>query len=121
MPYRKRKKQLGYLREYGPAYRAAHADEIAARQAQWFRDNQESAVRRRRRNRALERARPAVEDLPGRWREVILAAVRAWAEIPDLEPAALAALVRSVPDGDWSHFLERLGPRDRARWESVRA
>jgi hypothetical protein len=120
MPYARRKKQLEFLRVYYRGYREEHAKEIAAKGAKWFKENQEWAVARRRRNRAMERAGPAVADLPKRWREVVLGAIRCEAENPALTPAVLASMVARVPDREWTGFLERLGPRDRAKWSRVR-
>lgn len=119
-PYADRSTQLEYLRDYYATYRQEHAEEIAARQAEWFRAHQEHAVARRRRNRAVERARAALVRVPLEHHALILAAVAIGAQYPDTPVSALVGLLRPVPDREWRMFLAGLKAKDRARWEAIR-
>lgn len=123
MPFGDREKQLEFLREYYAEYRVENAEAIAEKSARWFRENQNHAQARRRRNRALERARSVLgrEGVGVEHHGLILAAVAIGAEYPATPAGVLVKLLRPVPDREWSRFLEGLGWRDRARWEAVRA
>jgi hypothetical protein len=121
MPYGDREAQLEYLREYYARYRVTHAEETAARMSEWFRENQEHAQARRRRNRALERARAALGEVALEHHGRILAAVALAAEYPDTPTSALTGILRPVPDRVWRGFVASLKRVDRARWEQVRA
>ena len=122
MPYGDRERQLEFLREYYAGYRVENAEEIAEKAAQWFRANQDHAQNRRRRNRALARARSAMRKggVPVEYHGLVEAAVGIGAEYPDTPAEVLVKLLRAVPDREWLKFLTSLGRRDRARWEEIR-
>ena len=122
MPYGDRERQLEFLRDYYAEYRVENAAEIAEKSARWFRENQDHAQNRRRRNRALERARVAMRKggVPVEYHGLVDAAVGIGAEYPDTPAEVLVKLLRPVPDREWKKFLTGLGWRDRARWEEIR-
>jgi hypothetical protein len=123
MPYGDREKQLEFLRDYYAEYRIENAEQIAEKSARWFRENQDHAQARRRRNRALERARTALRagGVPVEFHGLIESAVGIGAEYPDTPGEVLVKLLRPLPDREWRKFLAGLGWRDRARLEEVRA
>lgn len=120
MPYGERERQLEYLRDYGATYREENAEASAARLARWFREHQDHAQARRRRNRALERARLALGGVAVEHHGLILAAVSIAAEYRDTPRSVLVGLLRPVPDREWRVFMETLGVKDRRWWEEVR-